>query len=40
MNIYKVTLSIAIEAEDKIDAMEQVLELDVSDLDIETIEEN
>ena len=40
MNTYKVTLSISIEAEDKIDAMEQVLELDVSDLDIESIEEN
>ena len=40
MNYYEVRLSVCIEAEDEIDATEQVLELDVSDLDIESIEEN
>lgn len=39
MNIYKVTLSIAIEAESSSDAISQVMELSASDLDIECIEE-
>ena len=39
MECYKVTLSIFIEADNRSDAIEQVLELNTSDLDIESVEE-
>ena len=39
MECYKVTLSIFIEAENRSDAIEQVLELSTSDLEIESVEE-
>jgi hypothetical protein len=39
MNTYEVKLTVFIEAEDKIDALEQVKNLDISDLDIDSIEE-
>ena len=40
MNCYHITLSVCVEAESREDAIDTVLSLDVSDLDIETIEEN
>ena len=40
MKCYEVVLKIIIEADNRPDAIEQVLELSASDLDIETIEEN
>ena len=39
MEFYKVTLSIFVEAENRSDAIEQVLELGTSDLEIESVEE-
>ena len=39
MNTYEVKLTVFIEAEDKIDALEQVKNLDISDLDVDSIEE-
>ena len=39
MECYKVTLSIFIEADNRSDAIEQVLELGTSDLEIESVEE-
>ena len=39
MNTYEVKLTVFIEAEDKIDVLEQVKNLDISDLDIDSIEE-
>lgn len=40
MNYYEVKFSVFIEAEDKIDALEQVRDLDISDLNVDSIEEN
>lgn len=40
MNYYEVKLSVFVEAESKQDAIKQVLSLDVSDLDIDAVEEN
>ena len=39
MKCYEVVLKIIIEAEDSSDAIEQVMELNTSDLDIESVEE-
>lgn len=39
MKCYEVVLKIFIEAEDISDAIEQVMELSTSDLDIESVEE-
>ena len=39
MNCYEVVLKIFIEAENRSDAIKQVLELSTSDLDIESVEE-
>ena len=39
MKCYEVVLKIFIEAENRSDAIEQVLELSTSDLDIESVEE-
>ena len=39
MKCYEVVLKIFIEAEDSSDAIEQVMELSTSDLDIESVEE-
>lgn len=39
MKCYEVVLKIIIEAENRSDAIEQVMELSTSDLDIESVEE-
>ena len=39
MKCYEVVLKIFIEAENRSDAIEQVMELSTSDLDIESVEE-